>query len=323
MSLRSVLRRRRFVPVLAIILALAAAGSLTIGRAASASATPLNVQQASSQNWAGYVVKRSTAANGFSSVSGSWVQPAATTGSSQGYSAFWVGLGGSSSQSQGLEQVGTEADVVNGQTQYSAWYELVPSAPVTLNLTIHAGDHIGAKVTVKGTNVTVSMTDQTTGASVTKSLHMANPDTSSAEWIAEAPSAATRFGGFQPLPLADFGKVAFTHTSATAGGHSGSIADPGWTVQRVQLSSSGGATGIGRRGAAFGPGVASGQSSPGATTSSLSSSGSFSVSWTPGSASSPAPTGPDAGGFPGGGYPGGGYGHGGFPGGGYGYGFGS
>ena len=39
---------------------------------------------------------------------------------------------------------------------------------------------------------------------------MSNPDTSSAEWIAEAPSQCDGSGSCQPLPLADFGTVQFT-----------------------------------------------------------------------------------------------------------------
>ena len=50
------------------------------------------------------------------------------------YSAFWVGLGGyASTARKHLEQVGTEADCdSNGVAHYSAWYELVPQASVTV-----------------------------------------------------------------------------------------------------------------------------------------------------------------------------------------------
>src|SRR5581483_1967611 len=172
----------------------AATAAVTGAGAATASAATVAQQAAVSQNWAGYVAGGTQ----FSSVSGSWVQPSARCGSGQTYSAFWVGLGGSGDQSSALEQTGTQADCgADGSTDYYAWYELVPAAPVKLDLSIHPGDKIDAKVSVSGTNITVSMTDQTTGQSTTKSLQMDNPDTSSAEWIAEAPSACDGSGSCQ------------------------------------------------------------------------------------------------------------------------------
>jgi hypothetical protein len=290
----------------------------------SAAGAAVSSQEAMSQNWSGYVAGDSSGSTQFSSVSGSWVQPSAKCTSSDSYSAFWVGLGGSG-QSQSLEQTGTQADCVGGQTQYYAWYELVPSAPVKLDLAINPGDHISAKVTVNGTNVTVSLSDQTTGASATKTLQMDSPDTSSAEWIAEAPSSCDGSGSCQPLSLANFGTVNFSNATATANGHTGSINDSNWTAQPVQLSSA--ATSMG-----FASTDSSGAgSSAGAQPSGLSSDGSsFSVSWqsdSSSSSSSAGGSGAAAGASPGGGYsydPGtSGYGSGYGYGGGYGYGSGN
>jgi hypothetical protein len=297
----------RLAALIAAVGALVAAGAAFAATPASAA----TVQQATSQNWAGYVA--SATSSTFSRVSGSWVQPSATASAGDGYSAFWVGLGGagqSQSQSQSLEQVGTQADVVGGKTVYYAWYELLPSAPVKLSLAIHPGDHIAASVSVSGRSVTVSLSDETTGSSYSNTLQMSNPDTSSAEWVAEAPSAADRVGNFQPLPLADFGKVNFTSAAATATGHTGSISDPSWTVQAVQLG---------------------GSSTAAAQPSALSSDGSsFAVSWqsaNPNSGVAATTSGPGSqpgyGGYGGYGY--GGYGYGGYGGsgyGGYGYGYG-
>jgi hypothetical protein len=270
-----------------------ATGLLLPGAAAAATAG-----EGASQNWAGYVASGSN----FSSVSGSWVQPSANTSAGDGYSAFWVGLGGSGhSQSQSLEQIGTQANVTNGQPVYYAWYELVPSAPVRLDLAIHPGDHISAGVSVSGTSVTVSLSDQTTGASYNNTLQMSNPDTSSAEWIAEAPSASDGQGNLQPLPLADFGTVNFSNASATAAGHTGSITDPAWNNQAIALTGTSGAA---------------------AQPSSLTSDGSaFSVTWQ--SASGAAQTSPAAYGDSGAGYGGYGYGGGGYGPYGYGGGYGS
>jgi peptidase A4-like protein len=301
-----------------LVATFAATAALAGGYAATASAATVDPQEAVSQNWAGYVAGGTQ----FSSVSGSWVQPAAKCGTGQAYSAFWVGLGGSSNQSSALEQTGTQADcTADGGTEYYAWYELVPAAPVKLDLAIKPGDHISAKVSVTGTNVTVSLSDQTTGQSTTKTLQMSEPDTSSAEWIAEAPSACDGSGSCQTLPLSDFGTVDFTSATATAGGHTGTISDPNWSAQAVQLG---------------GPGASdisytSGGGASSASPSSLSSDGSaFSVSSQSGSTSTGAAGGAGNygygdGGYGYGGYPGagGGYGYGGYPGGGYGqYGYG-
>jgi peptidase A4-like protein len=301
-----------------LVAAVAAVG--LSGSPAVAAGTTVSASSASA-NWAGYVAQNST----FSSISGSWVAPSAKCTTDSTYSAFWVGLGGASDQSQALEQVGTQADCsASGTTSYYAWYELVPAAPVKLDLAVTPGDHITGKVTANGTNVLVALTNTTTGQSVSKTLATDTIDTSSAEWIAEAPSACDNSGSCQPLPLADFGTVNFTGASATAGGHTGAITDSNWQTSVVQLN--GGAAGASQ----FGPrGVAYDTSSSAtAQASGLSSNGSaFSVSWqSPGTASSSADTstasgsGAGSGGYGSGGYGSGGYGSGGYgPGSGYGY----
>src|ERR1700722_16810118 len=143
-------------------------------------------------------------------------------------------------------------------------------------MAVHPGDHITSKVTVNGTSVTVSLNNQTTGGSFTKTLQMSNPDTSSAEWIAEAPSSCQQgLSSCTPLPLTDFGTVTFTNASATTtGGHTGTISDSDWSPAALSLNSGASASGFG--GAEF----ASQQSTAGATPSGLSSDGSsFSVTW--------------------------------------------
>ena len=338
---------RRVLPVLALGSLVAVGGGLGIDRglgidAPSASARTVDAQQAVSGNWSGYIAQSSNGQN-FSRVSGSWTQPSVSS-STDGYSAFWVGLGGASQQSESLEQVGTSADTSGGQSTYYAWYELVPAGEVKLNLAIHPGDHMTGSVTVNGSNVTISLADETTGQSLTKTLTMSNPDTSSAEWIAEAPSAQSPDGSLQTLPLANFGNVTFTNTSATAGGHTGPISDPDWTAQQVDLQPSGAGETLG--GGQFSPAglqTISQSSSAGASASSVSGNGSsFTVTYSTsgqsgaggaGAGGYPSPA--DPGGYPGsadpggyGGYPGYGYGspgstdpggYGGYPGYGYGY----
>ena len=317
MSARHTKRRRRALPVLISGATLALMGGFAID-AMSASAKTVDTTQQQSQNWAGYVGQSSTGKT-FSSVSGSWTQPTATSssGTARGYSAFWVGLGGASGQSQSLEQVGTSTNWVNGNAEYYAWYELVPSAEVKLSIAIHPGDHVSGKVTVSGTTVTISLSDQTTRQSVTKSLQMSHPDTSSAEWIAEAPSTISQPDVYQTLPLADFGKVTFTGVSATADGHTGSISDPNWSVQQIQLSTTG-TVGDPAAGGYFTPAGLAGvsRSSSGASTSNVSSDGSsFSVSYTSSTSPAQSATGGSSGSGSSGGYAdpgfsyGGGYGY--------------
>jgi Peptidase A4 family len=294
--------------------------AITALAAATASADTVATQASVSQNWAGYVAGGTQ----FSSVSGSWIQPTARCGSGQTYSAFWVGLGGSgqsssleqtgSESSSSLEQTGTQANCdADGSTEYYAWYELVPAAPVKFDLAIHPGDHIAAKVNVSGSDVTMSLTDQTTGQSASKTAQLDSADTSSAEWIAEAPSACDGSGSCQTLPLADFGTVQFTGASATANGHTGPISDPNWSAQPVELGS-GGVSDV-----AYAPD----QSAAGAAPTSLSSDGaSFSVSYQSSAASGTSGPSGAAGGSGDYGYGNGGYGYGGYPGDGGSYGYG-
>ena len=76
-----------------IISSLAVVGSIACAAVPAASAaTTIRNDTASSANWSGYVAGGTT----FSSVSGSWVEPQANCSSGQGYSSYWVGLGGAS-----------------------------------------------------------------------------------------------------------------------------------------------------------------------------------------------------------------------------------
>ena len=102
---------------------------------------------------------------------------------------------------------------------------------------------------------------------------MAAPDTSSAEWIAEAPSICSSENTCRLTALTDFDTVGFSQASATSDGHTGTISDPDWTTTALQLEDGGG--GFGRYGAESSPA----QATPGA----LRSAGAgFTVSWAKG-----------------------------------------
>jgi hypothetical protein len=190
-----------------------------------------------SANWAGYAITGNPGeVRNFKRVAASWTEPTATcTPGSSTYSAFWVGLGGLAQTSTKLEQTGTEADCdSNGLAHYTAWYELVPSGPVTLKLKISPGDSISASVTAHGSDVTMKLADHTTGAIADKVLHFAKPDLSSAEWIAEAPSNCS--ASCRALPLTDFGSISFGGAAVETGnGRTGAISNPAWSAQPITL----------------------------------------------------------------------------------------
>jgi hypothetical protein len=240
--------------LLALLATVSAAFAIPVAAASAATST--------SSNWAGYAVGSADPAAPvtYTSVSGTWVQPAANCSASHAaFSAFWVGLGGFSDTSQGLEQIGTESDcTARGRATYGVWYELVPDASVPVKLKVFPGNRISANVTVNGQLVIVNLKNLTRKTSFTKRLFMSAPDVSSAEWIAEAPSACTSSGDCRALPLANFGTVAFTSAKALAAGHGGTIVDTAWDATAIELRS-------------FTAAVPGGLSADG---------GSFSVTWT-------------------------------------------
>jgi len=213
--------------VLALLLLCVSAGGAAAAAAASVSA-----------NWAGYGVVGLRSHDHFEQVIGTWTEPAATCSAGhQTYSAFWVGLGGLRQNSTALEQTGTEADCSrSGHASYGAWYELLPAGSVQIKLPVHPGDTIAASVTVgHSTGVVLHLRDETTHREFSKRVTMHAPDTSSAEWIAEAPSTCERSGCIT-LPLTDFGSVSFTGASVlTRDGTSGSISNPAWKAVPIEL----------------------------------------------------------------------------------------
>jgi hypothetical protein len=165
-----------------------------------------------STNWSGYAVTGSS----FTSAKGSWTVPTATcTGvSGDQYASFWVGIDGYSSST--VEQTGTDSDCVGTRANYYAWYEFYPHPSIDISsLTIKPGDRMSASVTYSGSEFTITITDETSGKSYTKSSTVRSAKRSSAEWIAEAP-CCTSGGGI--LPLSDFGTVLFGEDTSGVSG---------------------------------------------------------------------------------------------------------
>jgi Peptidase A4 family len=170
---------------------------------------------AESTNWSGYAA---TGGNGaFTSVSASWTEPTATC-SSRGraqYSSFWVGLDGYSSGS--VEQTGTDADCSGRTPVYYGWYEMYPAYPVNFSNTVRPGDAMSASVTFSGSNTyTLKLTDSTQRWTQTVVKNQSGLARSSAEVITEAPSSNSGV-----LPLADFGTVHYSTSSANGTSMSG------------------------------------------------------------------------------------------------------
>jgi hypothetical protein len=219
-----------------IRLALAVVAGLTLALVAAPAALANSV---TSSNWAGYAAHRGGVR--FKHITGTWRQPKTTCNAGQpSYSSVWVGLGGYSETSHALEQIGSEVDcTASGRTVSSVWYELVPAASKTIRMQVRPGDNLRASVTVSGHQVTLSLRDLSRRRSFTKKVRAPIVDVSSAEWIVETPSVCS--GNFcQVLPLANFGRAAFTAASATTTrARRGSISSRAWSNTRIILAADG------------------------------------------------------------------------------------
>jgi hypothetical protein len=204
-----------------------------------------------SSNWSGYSVLSPDGAAtpvAFTDVTGTWVQPKATCSVGRiSSSAFWVGIGGYDPNSNSLEQLGTAADCDGNTSLVSnyAWWELVPAGSVRIPLKIKAGDTITAAVLVNGQKITFSLRDVTRKTRFSKVLNTQQPlDTSSAEWIAEAPSDCGTFGRCTVVPLTNFGSVTFSKIAATGNDHGGTLTDTNWTATPIELIADDGQSGF-------------------------------------------------------------------------------
>lgn len=208
--------------------------------AALALAPPALADTTRSSNWAGYAVHRPGLR--FREVAGSWTEPSATcTVGEPTFSSVWVGLGGFSESSKALEQIGTEADCsAGGKLKTSAWFELVPAASRTIRIAVAPGDRMHASVTVEGDEVHLELADLTSHRTFAKTVHDADLDLTSADWIVEAPSECENNFNCQTLALADFGSATFSGAHAiTAKGFRGSVSSHRWRTTRITLATGG------------------------------------------------------------------------------------
>ena len=195
------------IPLIGLWASPAATASTNNATAAVVRAPVRGISNSTSSNWSGYAAHG--AADSFTSVSASWVQPTGKCTRKSTYSAFWVGLDGYSSST--VEQTGSEVDCIGGSPRYYAWFEMYPANSVNFTNTVSPGDHFTASVTATGHVFTLKITDATQSWSHTVIRSLSSAKESSAEVIAEAP-CCTDTGDI--LPLTDFGTVQFSHSEA-------------------------------------------------------------------------------------------------------------
>jgi hypothetical protein len=266
----------------------AAAAALGVGAAradrtgaglAHARYAPALTARAAEDNryWSGYVV---TGPGGtgiaYTSVTGTWTVPtvACTAADAGASSAIWVGLGGYNPGSRVLEQVGVNANCdASGKPIYFAWRELVPDIARTIKAKVFPGDTITGSVNVSSLGlVELQVKNRTRRWTFTQKTTWATADTSSAEWIMEAPTNCLRNSCHQAR-LANFGSVTMTRIDATGNFSSGTLTNPNWTLTSMRLVPD--------------VSVALGRGGPlaGATAGKLSADGTrFDVSWVAGAA---------------------------------------
>lgn len=275
-------RRSGIAALLALAALIAAVGAA--GGSAGTARTQFTTLQSSvsssaSSNWAGYALTSDSTT--YTSATGTWKEPTVTCGAQDAgeASAFWVGLGGYDQSSQALEQLGTSADCNSntGAPTYYAWYELVPNPSVQVKMKVKPGNVVTVSVNIlTGGQVEFQIKNRSTGVTFTKKIAFANPDLTSAEWIAEAPSDCNQFR-CREIPLSNFGSISFSKIAALGNSVGGTLTqNPGWATNEISLQPSQG------RGYFPGPDSFSqfASSNAGATPSAASTDGrSFTVQW--------------------------------------------
>lgn len=173
-------------------------------------------RRVNSSDWSGYVVATNlnTPQPSVTRIEASWIVPSVILSTRNSYSATWIGVGGQFDRT--LIQTGTEQDSINGVGTYSAWYELLPHAEVTIDsLSVSAGDRITASISLSdpSTNTWLLEIRDFTGEQSFRNSVVYTSSMLSAEWIVERPSVNKVLRN-----LADFSELTFTGCATTVGG---------------------------------------------------------------------------------------------------------
>ena len=167
-------------------------------------------------------------------ITASWNVSTVAPSAGNTFSATWIGVGGQFDNS--LIQCGTEEDFINGQAQYSAWYELLPRNSVTIRtINISPGDTIQASIQLTNQTLNlwvINLTDTTNGQSFQNTFTYASSQLS-AEWIVERPTVNNVISR-----LANFGEMTFFNCTATVNSITSDIASFSETAVVMYSSSS-------------------------------------------------------------------------------------
>ena len=199
-----------------------------------------------SPNWSGYAVTgRPGTQVSYTRVRAMWTEPTVrcVPGDAGASSAAWVGLGGyqrSGLSADGLsarkvEQVGTDANCnASGAATYYAWFAVAPYPATAIKGSVLPGDTITGSVNILPRLAELQIEDRTRHWAFTTKISWPSPDTTSAEWIVEAPVACARFSCGE-AGLANFGSVMFHEVAATGNSSFGTLTKPDWTATPIRL----------------------------------------------------------------------------------------
>jgi hypothetical protein len=120
------------------------------------------------------------------------------------------------------------------EPKYFAWFEVVPYPAYPVAENVRAGDSIVGTVRILAGSVELRLADRTRRWSFVRRISWPEPDTTSAEWVVEAPATCIRFRCVRP-PLANFGSVTIRKVAVVANGRVGTLAGSAWTVTPIRL----------------------------------------------------------------------------------------
>ena len=199
----------------------------------------------SSTNWSGYVAAVNK--TGVTCVEGSWVEPSVSCPRTGHQAvAIWIGIDGFSAKALGvpatsvLVQIGTQANCNDGVATHGAWHAILPgeAAEVPILATLHAGDHVSARISYASGQFTLVIYDREAAFSFSLTAPAPGAPRKTAEWIVEAPATHCP-GTCAPVPLPKFTTITFTDARATIAGQRSSINDDSWSNVKLLMVRSG------------------------------------------------------------------------------------
>jgi hypothetical protein len=131
-----------------------------------------------------------------------------------------------------IEQIGTRQDCIDGRASYQAFYQMYPSAMVTIRVPVSPGDDVSARVRSPQPGMfELRLTNMSTGRSFATTLQGTGAK-QSAQWMVERPATASG----STLPLADFSTAAFRNAVVTVDGTTSTISGGRWRNRAVSMS---------------------------------------------------------------------------------------